>query len=434
MNYLKRFLPVVVIGAFVLTNVLPVFAQSAVENDPIIPEIDLISADEVLGGVGSQEINLYFFYGDGCPHCADEEIFLEKLEDLYPELAVYSFETWHDADNRALLQAVGDVLEVAIQGVPLTVIANQPIVGFLSEETTGADIESAVKYLLENEVEDLLAPVMLEHGVELTHVQETGELVECEELECETDELVLPIFGTIDPTAISLPMLTVMIGVLDGFNPCAMWVLLFLISLLVNMKDKKRMWILGTVFIVTSGAVYFVFMSAWLNFLLFVGFLVWVRLIIGGVAVVSGAYNIREYFTNKEGACKVTGGEKRQKTFAKLRSYVHDQRFWFALGGIILLAFAVNLVELVCSAGFPAVYTQVLTMSDLPTWQYYGYLLLYILFFMLDDLFVFIVSMFALQVTGVTTKYTRISNMVGGILMLVLGAILILRPELLMFG
>jgi thiol-disulfide isomerase/thioredoxin len=431
MNVFKKLLPFFVIGAFVCTNVLPVFGQ---EIDPNIvpetasPEIDVIRAE-------LQEVNLYFFYGDGCPHCADEEVFLEELETRYENLHIYDFEVWKDAENRELLKNVGATLDVDIQGVPLTVVANQAIVGFLSEETTGADIEKVVQYAQENEVEDLIAPVMIEHGVEITHVQETGALVECEDLECEsTDEIVLPVFGTINPSTISLPVLTVMIGVLDGFNPCAMWVLLFLISLLVNMKDKKRMWILGTVFIVASGSVYFVFMSAWLNFLLFVGFLVWVRLLIGGVAIASGAYNIREYFTNKEGECKVTGSEKRQKTFAKLRTYVHDQRFWFALGGIILLAFAVNLVELVCSAGFPAVYTQVLTMSDLPTWQYYGYLLLYILFFMIDDLFVFVVSMFALQITGVTTKYTRISNMVGGILMLALGAILILKPELLMFG
>jgi thiol-disulfide isomerase/thioredoxin len=431
MNVFKKLLPFFVIGAFVCTNVLPVFGQ---EIDPNIvpetasPEIDVIRAE-------LQEVNLYFFYGDGCPHCADEEVFLEELETRYENLHIYDFEVWKDAENRELLKNVGATLDVDIQGVPLTVVANQAIVGFLSEETTGADIEKVVQYAQENEVEDLIAPVMIEHGVEITHVQETGALVECEDLECEsTDEIVLPVFGTINPSTISLPVLTVMIGVLDGFNPCAMWVLLFLISLLVNMKDKKRMWILGTVFIVASGSVYFVFMSAWLNFLLFVGFLVWVRLLIGGVAIASGAYNIREYFTNKEGECKVAGSEKRQKTFAKLRTYVHDQRFWFALGGIILLAFAVNLVELVCSAGFPAVYTQVLTMSDLPTWQYYGYLLLYILFFMIDDLFVFVVSMFALQITGVTTKYTRISNMVGGILMLALGAILILKPELLMFG
>jgi thiol-disulfide isomerase/thioredoxin len=424
MKYIKRFLPAVVIGAFLLSSVLPVFAQSA-------PEPVLINEQELIAE--EKEVNLYFFNGDGCPHCEEEEEFLEILQERYQTLNIYEFEVWYDADNRDLLQDVGDVLDVPIQGVPLTVVANQSIVGYSSHETTGAEIERLIQYGLESEFEDKIYPVMIAHGMNVSEVEFNGADEE-EVYISQVGDIDLPFFGTVNPSNVSLPVLTIMIGVLDGFNPCAMWVLLFLISLLVNMKDKKRMWILGTVFIIASGSVYFVFMSAWLNFLLFVGFLVWVRILIGTVAIGSGAYNIREYFVNKDAECKVTGSEKRQKTFAKLREYTHDQRFWFAIGGIILLAFAVNLVELVCSAGFPAVYTQVLTMNDLPSWQYYGYLLLYILFFMIDDLFVFVVSMLTLQITGVTTKYTRLSNIVGGILMVILGALMILKPELLMLG
>ena len=162
--------------------------------------------------------------------------------------------------------------------------------------------------------------------------------------------------------------------------------------------------------------------------------MVWVRIVIGAVALASGGYNLREYMRNKDGTCKVTSHENRKKVFDRLRAVAHHQQFWMALIGIVLLAFAVNLVELVCSAGLPAIYTQVLSLNDLPAWQYYGYLLLYIFFFMLDDLIVFIVSMATLHVTGITSKYSRYSHLIGGILMLVLGALLILRPELLMFG
>ena len=105
-----------------------------------------------------------------------------------------------------------------------------------------------------------------------------------------------------------------------------------------------------------------------------------------------------------------------------------------AIAGIILLAFAVNLVELICSAGLPAVYVQILTLTELPTWQYYAYLVLYIFIFMLDDLFIFFVAMKTLQITGVTTKYVRASRLIGGIVMIVIGILLIFKPELLMFG
>ena len=126
--------------------------------------------------------------------------------------------------------------------------------------------------------------------------------------------------------------------------------------------------------------------------------------------------------------------QKKQKTMDKLKGYVGHSSFWLALFGIMALAFMVNLIELFCSAGFPAVYTQVLAMNNLPTWQYYSYILLYIFFFMLDDLIVFFVAMFTLQTTGLTTKYTRASRLIGGILMLIIGILMIIKPAWLMFG
>lgn len=259
------------------------------------------------------------------------------------------------------------------------------------------------------------------------------------ECECEKEKspipqkIKVPFIGEIETKKLSLPVISIVFGGLDGFNPCVMWTLLFLISLLLGMKDRKRMWILGSAFIVASAAVYFLFMAAWLNLLLFIGFIVWIRVIIGLLALGGGVYNLREFFMNKAG-CKVTGDEKRQRVFEKLKTITQKQQFWLALGGIIILAAAVNLVELICSAGFPVVFTQILALSSLAKWQYYLYMLLYIFFFMLDDLFVFFAAMITLQMTGITTKYTRFSHLIGGILMVIIGILLILKPEWLMFG
>jgi hypothetical protein len=175
-------------------------------------------------------------------------------------------------------------------------------------------------------------------------------------------------------------------------------------------------------------------MAAWLNLILFLGFIFWIRLIIALVALGGGGYNLREYFINKDSGCKVVGGEKRQKVFEKLKRITQEQKFWLALGGIMVLAAGVNLVELICSAGLPVIFTQVLALSNLATWQYYSYMLIYIFVFMLDDLFVFFTAMITLQLTGITTKYTRISHLIGGILMVVIGILLIFKPEWLMFG
>jgi hypothetical protein len=244
----------------------------------------------------------------------------------------------------------------------------------------------------------------------------------------------VPFIGEIRTTDLSLPVLTVVLGALDGFNPCAMWVLVFLIGLLVGMQDRFRMWTLGTAFIAGSALVYFLFMAAWLNFLLFMGAVVWIRAGVALVALGGGFYYLREYFRNPEGVCPVTAPQSRKRVFEGLRKLATESRFWLAFVGILALAFAVNLVELLCSAGIPAVYTQVLALSKLPAWQYYGYLGLYILVFMLDDLFVFVVAMKTLQVTGATAGYARFAHLAGGVVLLAIGALLLLRPELLMFG
>ena len=221
---------------------------------------------------------------------------------------------------------------------------------------------------------------------------------------------------------------------LDGFNPCAMWVLIFLISLLLGMANRKRMWILGSAFILASAAVYFAFMVAWLNILLFLGLIIWIRIAIGLVALASGGYHLKEWWVNREAYCKVTGSEKRQRIFARLKEITQNQKFYLALGGIILLAVAVNLVEAICSAGLPVVFTQILTLSNLSSFSYYAYILLYIFIFMLDDLLVFIIAMVTLKAVGVTSRFSRASNLIGGIVILILGVLLILKPEWLMFG
>lgn len=390
----------------------------------------LIPVSDVYAQEKTDNVNIYFFWGEGCPHCEKEKPFLEKLENKYLQVEVRDYEVWNNADNRQLMIDFGKKLNANISGVPFTVVGEKYVIGWLDEENTGSEIEDAVKCALNNNCRDI--------GSETSANTSASEPEDKEDENLNSsaipESMTLPLIGEIKTKNFSLPVFTIVLGALDGFNPCAMWALLFLISLLLGMKNRKRMWILGTAFIITSAFVYFMFMSAWLNLILFIGVVVWVRIIIGLIALLGGGYNLKEYFTSPEAGCKVTGGEKRQKIFEKIKKITHQKSFYLALGGIILLAFAVNLVELICSAGLPVVFTQVLALSSLAKWQYYLYMLLYIFVFMLDDLFVFFVAMTTLQMTGITTKYSRWSHLIGGILMLIIGLLLIFKPGWLMFG
>lgn len=388
-----------------------------------------------------EEVNLYFFWGKGCPHCAKEEELLKYFQTKYSYLRVHSFEVYTNYQNMNYLQQIGKELNERVDGVPFTIIGDKTFVGYL-ETMSPSELANRIEYCYKKGCPDSVGEIV---GIKKPEVKPTDPVVPIVTSTPATTTIPIdngngnngngirkihvPLLGEINPVVFSLPLLTVVMGALDGFNPCAMWALVFLISLLLGMKDRKRMWILGSVFIIASAGVYFLFMAAWLNLILFLGFIIWIRIAIAALALYGGIYHLKEFFTEKDVSCKVTGTESRQKIFARLKDVVHENSFWLALGGIILLAAAVNLVELICSAGLPAIYTQVLALNDLAKWQYYLYILGYIFFFMLDDLLVFFVAMTTLQLTGMTTKYVRVAKLVGGVLMVLIGILLIFKPE-----
>jgi thiol-disulfide isomerase/thioredoxin len=382
-----------------------------------------------LGASASDSINAYLFYGDGCPHCAKEMRFLEDLRKEYPSLEIKNFEIYRNKDNALLLQRVGKSLNADVSGVPFSVIGDKHFVGY-AEGITSEEIKSKIKECRKSGCPDQVASIISSGKQEEQENKQNKNF----EKNSSGKKINLPIFGKIDTQKFSLPILTMIMGFLDGFNPCAMWTLLFLISLLLGMKDRKRMWILGTAFIVASASVYFLFMSAWLNLILFLGFVVWVRIVIGILALFGGGYSLKKFLFDKDSGCAVANDESRQRVFQKLKKLVGKNSFWIALGGIIGLAFMVNLVELICSAGLPAVYTQVLAINELSRWQYYLYILFYVFFFMLDDLLVFFMAMITLEMTGLSTKYSRYSQLIGGTLMFIIGILLIFKPQWLMFG
>jgi hypothetical protein len=150
-------------------------------------------------------------------------------------------------------------------------------------------------------------------------------------------------------------------------------------------------------------------------------------------ALVAGVFSLKKFWQHHTG-CIVEDDEKRKKTFEKIKHITYDNSLLMALFGIVALAFAVNLVELLCSAGFPAIFTQILALNRLQSVQYYLYILLYIFFFMLDDIIVFVVAMKTLETTGISTKYAKYSHLTGGVLMVLIGALLILKPQYLTFS
>lgn len=380
-------------------------------------------------GLEEEKVKLYLFYGDGCGHCASEKEFLDSIDDKYPNLEIIKYEVWYNDENSKLLDEVEEKLHIKRSGVPTTIIGEEVMVGF--NYATGSKIERAINYYLENEYVDVVEQI--KNGTYVEKVEEEKTDFEKEEEETDKENTIkIPIIGDVNLKNVSLMTAAVIIGLIDGFNPCAMWVLLFLISVLIGMKDKKRMWSLGITFLVVSALIYMLIMLSWISIAVKMTTVIWIRNLIAILALIGAFINIRNYFKSHDG-CNVVDDKKRKKIFKKIRKFTSEKSFLLALLGVVGLAVSVNLVELACSAGLPLVFSELLALNNVSNFMKFIYTLLYVLFFLLDDLVIFVIAMFTMEVTGISTKYNKYSHLLGGIIMLVIGLLLIFKPEWLMF-
>lgn len=384
-------------------------------------------------------LNIYLFYGEGCPHCAKEREYLNEIKGKYQDkISIHEYEVYYNPDNSELLFQAAKHLNTEVAGVPFLIIGGKHFVGYDSDQNSGAEISKEIDKCLNNGCKDNLSKLLLGEvrGKNVSNTDNTTDDNSDTSAESEEDSpiyLNTYIFGEINLKDTSLPIATILVGLMDGFNPCAMWILIFLLTMLINMKDRKKLYILGSIFIFVSGAVYFVFLAAWFNFFRLIGYTYWIKAAIGVVAIVCGAAHIRNSILSN-GVCHVTNVKQKQTIMSRIKKILAKESFLLAILGISVLAVSVNIIELFCSAGLPAIYTNLLSTINLSTFEYYAYLLLYTAFFMLDDLVVFFIAVKTFEVTKITQKYTKWSGIIGGIIIFIIGIILIVKPGLLMFG
>ena len=368
-------------------------------------------------------LDIHLFYSELCSTCEEEIEFLKEYQ-KEADINIIYYETTKNKENDELLSNVRKALNNNDKTVPYTVIGTTWITGF--NETVKNQIKAAYEFYT-YEFVDIVDVIQNDLDVDYEIIPPEG-------------QYNIPILGDIDPKDVSLPLVAVIVGFIDGFNPCAMWVLLFLLSIIVTMKDRKKMWTIGLTFLITSALVYLGFMLAWLQIAITLSEIVWVRFIIALIALLGGTINLTSYYKErkKDNGCTVVDKEKRKsisKRINKILKQIDNKKtFYLAILGVMGLAISVNLIELACSSGLPLIFTQILAINNLNSLQYLFYILIYILFFLIDDIVIFAIAMKSLKLTGISTKYNKLSHLIGGILMLLIGILMIFKPEWLMFN
>ena len=359
------------------------------------------------------KVVLYFFWGDGCPHCAKEKIFLDVARKKYPQLEVKSYEVWHSGTNAVFFSQMLEAAGVKASGVPVTFIHTEVFAGF--NDRTAEEIENKIQYCIQN-IKTCVEPSERPLG---PVSQKKHQIVE------------VPFLGDIDLSVISLPVMTVILGGLDSFNPCAFFVLFFLLSLLIHAKSRKRMFLIGGTFVFFSGFIYFVFMAAWLNLFMVAGQLLIITVTAGIVALTVAVINIKDFFFFSKGVSLSIPEKAKPKLFERMRNLLKATSVSSMLMGTVVLAIAANSYELLCTAGFPMVFTRILTLQDLTTGQYYLYLAMYNFIYVVPLATIVVIFTVTLGAKKLTEWQGRKLKLLSGLMMFCLGLILLIDPSLL---
>ncbi|WP_027157044.1 glutaredoxin family protein [Methylobacter luteus] len=388
-----------------------------------------ISVLGFMGSVNAQEAthgerplraaDIEVFVREGCPHCEKAEEFLKILAFEQPQLRIVVRDIHRDPGALERLKHIAETTGANLS-VPTFYVHGQTIVGYADQATTGKLIRNA-----------LTQPTP-------EHQPSVGAVESCEPeapLSCEPEnaapspEPELTFLGRrITLEQAGLPLFTLTMGLLDGFNPCSMWVLVLMISLLAPMQDRVRMFAVAGAFITVEGIAYFAFMAAWLNLFLIIGLSRASQIIIAGIAILAGAINLKDFWVYGWGVSLSIPESAKPGIYARIRAILQAESLRGAMIGAVVLAILVQIVEFLCTSGFPALYTRILTMQQLSGPSYYGYLLLYNLAYMLDDAIVLAIGIITLSQRRLQEKEGRWLKLISGLVMVGLGLYLLISP------
>ncbi|MHB8844530.1 MAG: glutaredoxin family protein [Nitrospirota bacterium] len=354
------------------------------------------------------------FWGEGCPHCDREKAYLKELIKKQPGITVRDYEVWKNKENKALYQKVLSSSGVKQAGVPTTVVGTAVFMGF--NDQIRMAIGDAITRCLREGCPDGVAELKAQGLSQDTKQDEA---------------IILPLLGSVDPAKVSLPVFTMVIGALDSFNPCAFFVLLFLLSMLIHVRSRSRMLLIGGIFVLFSGLIYFLFMAAWLNVFMIVGRITAITVAGGLVALLIGGINVKDFFLFKQGVSLSIPESAKPKLFERMRGLLKAPTLPAMAAGTVVLAVSANAYELLCTAGFPMVYTRVLTLHKLTMAQYYQYLVLYNIVYVLPLALIVAVITATLGARKLTEWQGRQLKLISGLMMLSLGIVLIVNPALL---
>ena len=382
------------------------------------------------------------FVREGCPHCAKAEEFLAVLGREQPQLDIVIRDVNREP---AALQRLTELAREhgGVARVPAFFLADQLLFGFSEAARTDLLIRNVLAGQRTQraaagaagaagstcELADAVGKASADPNDVLLKPCPLGGHAEAAAAPAPPERFEIGFFGrTLSLDDIGLPLFTLAIGTLDGFNPCSMWVLLLMISLLAPLNDRPRMLAIAGTFVAIQGIAYFIFLAAWLNLFLLIGLARWSQILIAVIAIVAGLINLKDFLAFKWGGISLSiPDQAKPGIYNRMRNILHARSMTAAVAGAVVLAVLVQIVELLCTSGFPALFTRILTLEQLEPSSYSGYLLLYMAAYMFDDVLVLGTGVVLLSRHRLQEREGRVLKLLAGLAMVGLGVYLLLE-------
>lgn len=373
----------------------------------------------------SNDVTIYLFYLPSCSECKAEKEYINELTGEYSYIDTVQFDISTGNDqNIALLNKVGEVFSETSIVTPFSVIGGKHFVGF------NANVKLQLKKYAQKYHSNAFTDIIYK-------IQNNQEILSTDiDISSET-EFELPLIGNVDVKTISIGLLAMVLGFVDGFNPCATWVLIFLVSLLVSTKSKKKALIIGGTFLFISALFYFAIMMAWIGTISIISAKTIFQIIIGIFAILAGLFNVYQFIKSmkkKDEGCEVVNEKSHNKLVERVKRIVNQQNLLLALLGASFLALIVNFIELACSSGLPVIFLQILSINAIDGWTRVFYILIYVFFFIIDDIVIFVTLLLTSRIKGISAKVTKYTHLIGAIIMLTLGILMVFFPSIIMFS
>ncbi len=358
----------------------------------------------------TEPVNIHFFWMEGCKYCESQKQFLEKLIQKHgSNVKIISYEAF-TVENYPLFEEYGRMLGFDPIGVPVTIISDQYWIGSNGENQ--AEIELAVQERLEIQSE-------INPDTGTKDKQKSEHIID------------VPLIGPIDLDQQSLLISSAIIGFVDGFNPCSLWVLSILLAITLHSGSRSKTLIVGLTFLITTTIIYSLFIAGVFTIFSYVGYLKWIQVLIGLLALVFGLVNLKDYFWYKEGVSFTISDKHKPKLYENMRSTVTTPRSMISLIlSTAALAVGVSLIEFACTAGFPVIWSNLMISNNVTTMTFIALLGVYMLIYLIDELFVFGTAVVTMKASKIEEKHGRILKLISGSVILTLSVVMLVNPDL----